>query len=163
MEIFVLFGRILSNVPNYPFWHFSNLYNISTLFFSWISGNIFDDVKALSWILDQADNDSIEELTSPMIEKMIREAKNFVVLFCKYAGYMLIAITHTCYMLRHYTGSTTATSVVQNNNLQNGQVLNNFVEQKPDTYLPAERVRGLAMESWIIPNSYLPTQSATVQ
>jgi len=82
-----------------------------------------------------------------MIEKMIREAKNFVVLFCKYAGYMLIAITHTCYMLRHYTGSTTATSVVQNNNLQNGQVLNNFVEQKPDTYLPAERVRGLAMES----------------
>ena len=127
------------------------------IFFSWFSGNIFDDVRALSWILDQADNDSIEELTSPMIEKMIREAKNFVVLFCKYAGYMLIAITHTCYMLRHYTGSTTATSVVQNhnqnNNLQNGEVLNNFVEQKPDTYLPAERVRGLAMESWIFPYS----------
>ena len=114
-------------------------------------GNIFDDVKALAWILDQADNDSIEELTSPMIEKMIREAKNFVVLFCKYAGYMLIAITHTCYMLRHYTGSTTATSVVEthrNNNLQNGDILShNYVEQKPDTFLPPERVKGLAMET----------------
>ena len=114
-------------------------------------GNIFDDVKALAWILDQADNDSIEELTSPMIEKMIREAKNFVVLFCKYAGYMLIAITHTCYMLRHYTGSTTATSVVEthrNNNLQNGDILShNYVEQKPDTFLPPERVKGLAMDT----------------
>ena len=112
-------------------------------------GNIFDDTKALEWIMDQANNDSIEEMTSPMIEKLIREAKNIVVLFCKYAGYMLIAITHTCYMLRHYTGSTTATAVVDTNRnqIQNGEIHNFIVEQKPDTYLPPDRVKGLAMES----------------
>ena len=68
----------------------------------------------MEWILNQADDDSIEELTSPMMEKLIRESKNVVVLFCKYAGYMLIAVTHTCYMLRHYSGSTN-----NNNNVVN--------------------------------------------
>ena len=135
---------------------------------------MFDDTKALEWILNQEENASIEELTSPMIEKLIREAKNVVVVFCKYAGYMLIALTHTCYMLRHYTGATTATSVVNrrlqgdpkesgtfdnrlnngvlggdlnypNNNLPNGDLW--VTEQRPDTYLPPERVKGLAMES----------------
>ena len=137
---------------------------------------MFDDTKALEWILNQEENASIEELTSPMIEKLIREAKNVVVVFCKYAGYMLIALTHTCYMLRHYTGATTATSVVnrrlqgdpkQSGTFENEQHLNNGVltgdlnypnnnlpngdlwvtEQRPDTYLPPERVKGLAMES----------------
>ena len=143
---------------------------------------MFDDTKALEWILNQEENASIEELTSPMIEKLIREAKNVVVVFCKYAGYMLIAVTHTCYMLRHYTGATTATSVVNrrlqgdpkqsgtlenqqqqhlnngvltsaagdllnnpNNNLPNGDLW--VTEQRPETYLPPERVKGLAMES----------------
>ena len=124
---------------------------------------MFDDTKALDWILNQNDDDAIEELTSPMIEKLIREVKNIVVLFCKYAGYMLIALTHTCYMLRHYTGASTATSVVntrlivpsepptgehpigEHPPLSNGDI---WVEnQRPGTYLPAERVKGLAMES----------------
>ena len=146
-----------------------------------VSGNLFDDTKALEWILNQEENASIEELTSPMIEKLIREAKNVVVIFCKYAGYMLIAVTHTCYMLRHYTGATTATSVVnrriqgdpkQNGTFENqqqylningggGDLLNTnpnnnimpingdlwVTEQRPETYLPPERVKGLAMES----------------
>lgn len=68
----------------------------------------------MEWILNQADDDSIEELTSPMMEKLIRESKNVVVLFCKYAGYMLIAVTHTCYMLRHYSGC-----INNNNNVVN--------------------------------------------
>ena len=92
-----------------------------------------------------------------MIEKLIRETKNIVVLFCKYAGYILIAVTHTCYMLRHYSGSNpTASSVVATRNTlqQNGehsgkiQLNGDFLtaEQKPDTYLPPDKVKGLAKE-----------------
>ena len=123
-------------------------------YFICFSGNLFDDTSALEWILNQNEHDSIEELTSPMIEKIIREAKNVVVLFCKYAGYLLIATTHTCYMLRHYAGETTVTSVVESRRLEpnendvlvpNGNVY--IEEQIPGTYLPPEKVKGLAMES----------------
>lgn len=116
---------------------------------------MFDDTAALEWILNQADDDSIEELTSPMIEKLIRDAKNVVVLFCKYAGYMLIAITHTCYMLRHYSSSTTSMVRTKHEPLRDpvtGEIIQNggtliTAEQMPDTYLPADRVKGFAMES----------------
>ena len=120
-------------------------------------GNLFDDASALEWILNQDGDDSIEELTSPMIEKLIRESKNVVVLFCKYAGYMLIAITHTCYMLRHYSGSANNNNIVNTtnskttdskttDNLQqnhtNGDIfLNGTIDQKPNSYLPPDKVR----------------------
>lgn len=122
------------------------------------AGNLFDDSKVLEWILEQSSDDNISELTSNMIEKLVREAKNVVVLFCKYAGYMLIAITHTCYMLRHYSGTTTATAVVTTTRHQqmyddvtgdlilNGDVIM-MAEQRPATYIPADRVKGMAMES----------------
>ncbi len=96
-----------------------------------------------------------------MIEKLVRTAKNVVVLFCKYAGYILIAFTHTCYMLRHYTGTTTssASTVVTTSEhmeqliddltgeaVPNGNILVTTAEQKPSTYLPPNKVKGLAME-----------------
>ena len=120
-------------------------------------GNLFDDASALEWILNQDGDDSIEELTSPMIEKLIRESKNVVVLFCKYAGYMLIAITHTCYMLRHYSGSANNNNIVnttnskttvlkttdniQQNNTNGDIFLNGTIDQKPNSYLPPDKVR----------------------
>ena len=128
-------------------------------------GNLFDDTSALEWIFSQSDDDSIEELTSPMIEKLIRESKNVVVLFCKYAGYMLIAITHTCYMLRYYSGSGSATPKIalnsktaediQNQNqttdlhLNNGDIFlnNGSIEQRPSSHTPIDRIKGLPMEA----------------
>ena len=115
-------------------------------------GNLFDDTRALEWIFSQADDDSIEELTSPMIEKLIREAKNVVVLFCKYAGYLLIALTHTCYMLRHFTGTPSVVKKAENVPatapvvvaVQNGDLL----QQIPNTFLPPDKVKGLAREAW---------------
>ena len=115
-------------------------------------GNLFDDASALEWILNQDGDDSIEELTSPMIEKLIRESKNVVVLFCKYAGYMLIAITHTCYMLRHYSGSANNNNIVNTTNSKttdniqqnhtNGDIfLNGTIDQKLNSYLPPDKVR----------------------
>ena len=87
-----------------------------------------------------------------MIEKLIRESKNVVVLFCKYAGYMLIAITHTCYMLRHYSGSANNNNIVNTTNSKttdniqqnhtNGDILlNGTIDQKPNSYLPPDKVR----------------------
>ena len=138
-----------------------HLQSLSKLAFISI-GNLFDDTSALQWILSQADDDSIEELTSTMIEKLVKNAKHAVVLFCKYAGYVLIAFTHTCYMVRHYSGSNppTASTVVTTHDhrehlydrmtgepLPNGDVIVTTAEQKPSTYLPPDRVKGLAMES----------------
>ena len=112
-----------------------------------------------------------------MMEKLIKDTKHLVVLFCKYIGYAIIALTHTCFLLKHYT-STSPTPRSNNQPaangglLQNGDItrpisprpssrnanLNPMLNQNlisrpitptlfPPTYLPPEKVKGLSMET----------------
>ena len=136
-----------------------------------------DAQATLQWVLSQADDDSIEEVTGTMMEKLIKETKHLVVLFCKYIGYAIIALTHTCYLLKHYTSSTSSShSNVQpasiNGQAQYGEVgvgrpisprpssrnahLNPPLNQSgalgrpllsPPAYLPPDKVKGLSMET----------------
>ena len=64
-----------------------------------------DAQNTLQWLLSQADDDSIDEVTGTMMDKLIKETKHLVVLFCKYIGYAIIALTHTCFLLKHYTST----------------------------------------------------------
>lgn len=147
-----------------------------TLVFYFISGNLLDAQGTLQWLLSQADTDSIEEVTGTMMDKLIKETKHLVVLFCKYIGYAIIALTHTCFLLKHYTSTTSSNTrpPTANGLVQNGEVgfgrpisprpssrnahLNPNVHQdalvrpispllSPPTYLPPEKVKGLAMET----------------
>ena len=135
-----------------------------------------DAQNTLQWLLSQADSASIEEVTGTMMDKLIKETKHLVVLFCKYIGYAIIALTHTCYLLKHYTSTPSQHSTnppVANGLVQNGDVggggrpisprpgsrnanlhpnaMQNIQGRPisplaPPTYLPAEKVKGLAME-----------------
>ena len=140
-------------------------------------GNLLDAQSTLQWLLSQADSDSIEEVTGTMMDKLIKETKHLVVLFCKYIGYAIIALTHTCFLLKHYTSTCSPprsnTQPAVNGGLdQNGDItrpisprpnsrsanLNPMLNQNvrprpitptlsPPTYLPPEKVKGLSMEA----------------
>ena len=83
-----------------------------------------DAQSTLQWLLSQADDDSIEEVTGTMMDKLIKETKHLVVLFCKYIGYAIIALTHTCFLLKHYT-STPSSQIRSNNPTANGGIVRN--------------------------------------
>ena len=38
-----------------------------------------------------------------MLGRLIRDSRNLVVIFCKYLAYALIALTHTCYLIKNYS------------------------------------------------------------
>ena len=138
---------------------------------------MLDAQGTLQWLLSQADSDSIEEVTGTMMEKLIKETKHLVVLFCKYIGYAIIALTHTCFLLKNCTSTSSprpSTHPAANGQVQNGDVLGarpisprpssrnahlnpNFNQDvsgrpispmlSPPTYLPPEKVKGLSMET----------------
>jgi hypothetical protein len=93
------------------------------------SGNLLDDTDALSWLKTQTASDSIEEVTPIVLAKLIGDSRHLAVLFCKYLGYVVIALSHTCYLLRHYCPPESRA-------------------RQEKMYMPANRVRGLAMESY---------------
>ena len=62
-----------------------------------------DDSEALDFLLGQLTSSVLEEVTGAMMANLITEARHLAVLFCKYMGYVVIAVTHTCYILRHYS------------------------------------------------------------
>ena len=101
-----------------------------------------DEDETLQWILSQSEEDSIEELTGSMLDRLIEQTRHLVVLFCKHIGYALIAVMHTCYLLRHYGNKPPV-------NPQTGD----RVDLEPTTsvldghYIPIEKVKGLAMEN----------------
>ena len=126
-----------------------------------------DADSTLKWLLSQVGSDSIEEVTGTMMEKLIKETKHLVVLFCKYIGYAIIALTHTCFLLKNYT--TSRDYNVQHPAAANGQVQNGVARPisprpssnlnpninhprpispiiTPPTYLPPDKVKGLSME-----------------
>jgi len=91
-------------------------------------GNLLDDEVALDWLTTQATSESVEEVTPIVLSKLVGDARRLAVLFCKYIGYVVIAVSHTCYLLRHYCPPGSRAMLEKN-------------------FLPADRVKGMAMES----------------
>ncbi len=81
-----------------------------------------------------------------MLDKLITQTRHLVVLFCKYIGYVLIAIMHTCYLLRHYGSGpkTPVSSLGDEERIIPDQSVNPLIT---DGYIPVEKVRGYAMEN----------------
>jgi len=90
---------------------------------SFFEGNLNEENQVLEWLIAEAESSGIEEASSSVLEKIIRETRHVVVVFCKYIAYAVIALTHTCYIIKNYA---------------------------PDDlrkYLPPKNVKGLAVES----------------
>ena len=99
-----------------------------------------DETETLQWILSQSEEDSIEELTGSMLDKLIEQTRHLVVLFCKYIGYALIAVMHTCHLLKHYSQRPPPAADDRNEIDPNLPL--------PDShFMPVDRVKGLAMEN----------------
>lgn len=96
-----------------------------------------------------------------MLERLISESRHLVVLFCKYLAYIIIALTHTCYLLKNYKPSVTTplpggpVAPVDGRmaagpgglQQQQQQQLNAGGGGGVGGYMPVDRVRGLANES----------------
>ena len=89
-----------------------------------ILGEILDGEESLNWMMTHLESAEIEEVSNSMLGRLIRDTRNIVVIFCKYIAYAIIALTHTCYLIKNYA---------------------------PDDikkYLPPQTVRGMASETW---------------
>ena len=82
-----------------------------------------------------------------MLDKLITQTRHLVVLFCKYIGYVLIAIMHTCYLLRHYGAGpkSPVSSLGDDERINPDQPANPVIHD--GHYIPVEKVRGYAMEN----------------
>ena len=61
-----------------------------------------DDEEVLKWMLEHLESAEIEEVSNTMLGRLIRDTRNIVVIFCKYIAYAIIALTHTCYLIKNY-------------------------------------------------------------
>ena len=66
------------------------------------SGDLMDGAEALKWMLTHLESAEIEEVSNSMLGRLIRDTRNIVVIFCKYIAYAVIALTHTCYLIKNY-------------------------------------------------------------
>ena len=41
-------------------------------------------------------------MSASLLGKMMKETRRVVVVFCKYIAYAVIALTHTCYLIKNY-------------------------------------------------------------
>jgi len=86
-------------------------------------GELLDPEEVLPWMMTHLETAEIEEVSNSILGKLIKETRNIVVIFCKYIAYAIIALTHTCYLIKNYA---------------------------PDDlkkYLPPQAVRGMASET----------------
>jgi len=65
-------------------------------------GNLLDDETVLEWLLGHLESAEIEEVSASLLGKMMKETRRVVVVFCKYIAYAVIALTHTCYLIKNY-------------------------------------------------------------
>jgi len=72
------------------------------------------------WINTQIKNNEKKKAYDLM--SFINESKNLLVIFCKYTAYGIIALTHTCFLLK------------------------NFTSHEYKNVLPKEKLKGLASE-----------------
>jgi len=67
-----------------------------------VSGNLLDSGSVLTWLLNHSSGEGgLDEVSGTVMDRLVREARNLVVLFCKYAGYVAIALVHTCFLVKH--------------------------------------------------------------
>lgn len=86
-------------------------------------GSLLEEDDVLTWLMTHLDSSEIEEVSSSVLGKMVRDSRALVVIFCKYVAYAIIALTHTCYLIKNYAPA----------------------ELKK--FLPPQNVRGMASES----------------
>merc|ERR1740137_479164 len=86
-------------------------------------GELLDDEGVLQWLLTHLESAEIEEVSSSMLGRLIRDTRNIVVIFCKYIAYAIIALTHTCYLIK------------------------NYAPDELKKFLPPQNVRGMASET----------------
>ena len=95
----------------------------SFIFKSSSSGELMDGEEVLKWMMTHLESAEIEEVSSSMLGRLIRDTRNIVVIFCKYIAYAIIALTHTCYLIK------------------------NYAPDQLKKYLPPGAVRGMASET----------------
>jgi len=65
-------------------------------------GNLLEEAEIAKWIEQQLETSSemapLNDLTS-----LINEMKNVLIVLCKYIAYGIIALTHTCFLLKNFT------------------------------------------------------------
>jgi len=86
-------------------------------------GELLDDEGVLQWLMTHLEAAEIEEVSSSMLGRLIRDTRNIVVIFCKYIAYAIIALTHTCYLIK------------------------NYAPDELKKFLPPQSVRGMASET----------------
>jgi len=86
-------------------------------------GELLDDEGVLQWLMTHLESAEIEEVSSSMLGRLIRDTRNIVVIFCKYIAYAIIALTHTCYLIK------------------------NYAPDELKKFLPPQNVRGMASET----------------
>jgi len=86
-------------------------------------GELLDDEGVLQWLMTHLESAEIEEVSSSMLGRLIRDTRNIVVIFCKYIAYAIIALTHTCYLIK------------------------NYAPDELKKFLPPQSVRGMASET----------------
>jgi len=111
-------------------------------------GNLMDDSETLSFLLEQADSATVEEVTGAMLAKMVADVRGLAAIFCKYSGYAAIALAHTCYILKHYSPPAVAVAT----STEPGAAAAAAASGMPplpaaDSYLPPERVKGASHEA----------------
>ena len=67
------------------------------------AGILVDDQTVLGWLMSHLDAAEIEEVSQGVLGRLIRDSRNLVVIFCKYMAYAIIALTHTCYLIKNYS------------------------------------------------------------
>jgi len=65
-------------------------------------GNLLDDEGVLAWLMTHLESAEIEQVSSTLLGRLIRDSRSLVVIFCKYMAYAIIALTHTCYLIKNY-------------------------------------------------------------
>jgi hypothetical protein len=88
-----------------------------------ISGNLLEDAEVLSWLLTHLEDALIDEASASMLTRLLRDTKLALIVFCKYIAYAIIALTHTCYLIK------------------------NYAPDELKKFLPVQNVRGLAQET----------------
>jgi len=86
-----------------------------------LKGNLKEEAVIEEWINTQIKNNEKKKATYDLMS-FIKESKNLLVIFCKYTAYGIIALTHTCFLLKNFTSN---------------EYRNN---------LPKEKLKGLASE-----------------
>jgi len=86
-------------------------------------GELLDEESVLQWLMTHLEAAEIEEVSSSMLGRLIRDTRNIVVIFCKYIAYAIIALTHTCYLIK------------------------NYAPDELKKFLPPQTVRGMASET----------------